>query len=130
LRSSTETFQIWTSFSARPQSPREISSEITAKLWVSVAGSSGVPPNSSGTPNVRMPMALATSRILRGRRSSGFMFHSAFQFWRTNGMTCSFENLRVTSFIIRVSSERPRFAISSNSISVIPATVESIRLMV
>src|SRR5690349_20259247 len=41
LRNSTETFQIWTSFSASPQSPREISSEITAKLWVSVFGSSG-----------------------------------------------------------------------------------------
>jgi hypothetical protein len=33
--------------------------------------------------------------------------------------------LRVTSFIIRVSSERPRPDISSNSISIFPGTVES-----
>ncbi|MNC85595.1 hypothetical protein D3C83_12040 [compost metagenome] len=116
MRSSTETFQICTSFSARPQSPREISSEITAKVWVSVLGSSGVPPNSSGTPSVRMPISLATSSILRGRRSFGFMFHSACQFLRTNGITCSFANLRVTSRIRRVSSGSPRATISSNNI--------------
>ena len=32
MRSSTETFQICTILSERPQSPREISSEITAKV--------------------------------------------------------------------------------------------------
>ena len=118
FRSSTDTFQICTSFSERPQSPRETSSEITAKVRVSVFGSSGVPPNSSGTPSVRMPISSATSSIFRGSRSSGFMFHSRCQFWRVNGMTTSSANLRVTSRIMRVSSGRPRSTMSSSSIVV------------
>ena len=107
LRSSTETFHCCTIFSAIPQSPREISSEITAKVSVSVFGSSAMPPYSSGTPSVRMPIACATSRIFGGKRPSGFMLHSACQFWRVNGMMCSLTNLRVTSRIISVSSDRP-----------------------
>ena len=107
LRSRTDTFHCCTIFSAMPQSPREISSEITAKVSVSVFGSSAMPPYSSGTPSVRMPISCATSRIFRGRRPSGFMLHSACQFWRVNGIMCSLTNLRVTSRIMMVSSDKP-----------------------
>src|SRR6266699_1966207 len=54
LRNSTETFQFCTSLSARPESPRAISSEISAKVRTSLLGSSSRPPNSSGTTRVRV----------------------------------------------------------------------------
>jgi len=79
-RSSTETFQFCTSLSARPESPRAISSATSAKVRTSVPFSSSTPPYSSGTPSVRMPIFSAPSRMLIGSRSSGTIDHSFCQF--------------------------------------------------
>src|SRR6266511_2514527 len=107
FRSSTETFQICTSLSESPESPRAISSAIIAKVCTSEAGSSSVPPNSAGTPRVRMPILSAPSRISGGSRSSGVMIHSRCQLRRMNGMTTSSTKARQLCRISRCSSESP-----------------------
>ena len=107
-RSSTETFQFCTSLSASPESPRAISSEMTAKVLTSVPFSSSRPPNSSGTPRVRMPTFSAPSRMLSGKRDSGVIDHSCFQFALTNGMTTSSTKSRQLCRIILWSSVNPR----------------------
>ena len=108
LRNSTETFQICTILSEMPQSPRDNSSEIMAKVCTSVFGSTGVPPNSSGMPSVRMPILCACSRIPGGRRFSGLMSHSRCQFLRMKGVTKSLTKARQASRIMICSSDRPR----------------------
>src|SRR5436305_7677520 len=113
LRSSTDTFQFCTSLSARPESPRAISSEISAKVCTSEPGSRSVPPNSSGTPRVRMPILSAPCRIAAGRRVSGFMSHSRCQFDRINGMTTSSTNARQEARMRFCSSERGMGGLSS-----------------
>src|SRR5882672_11844804 len=112
LRSSTDTFQICTSLSASPESPRAISSEMRAKVCTSLAGSSWMPPNSSGTPSVRMPIRSACSRISRGKRASGSISHSRCQFWRMKGVTKSLTKARQLARIIRCSSDRLRSTVS------------------
>src|SRR5262245_8038929 len=112
LRSSTDTFQICTSLSERPESPRAISSEMSAKVCTSRAGSSAIPPNSSGMPSVRMPMRSACSRMARGRRASGSISHSFCQFWRMKGVTKSFTKARQLARIMRCSSDRLRSMVS------------------
>ena len=112
LRSSTETFQICTSLSERPESPRAISSAMMAKVWVSVPFSSSTPPNSSGTPSVRMPTFCAPSRISGGSRASGRMSHSRCQLPRMNGITTSSTKSRQLCRIMRCSSDRPVIAFS------------------
>src|SRR5712692_7990164 len=116
LRSSTETFQICTSLSERPESPRAISSDISAKVCTSWAGSSGTPPNSSGTPSVRMPILSACSRIARGRRASGSISHSRCQFWRMKGVTKSSTKARQLARISRCSSDRLRSIVSMTGV--------------
>ena len=112
LRSSTDTFHTCTSLSASPESPRAISSEMIAKVCTSVAGSSWMPPNSSGTPSVRMPILSACSRISRGKRASGSISHSRCQLRRMKGITRSFTKPRQVSRISRCSSDNPRSIIS------------------
>src|SRR6266513_3884372 len=112
LRSSTETFQSCTSLSERPESPRAISSEMRAKVCTSCAGSSGTPPNSSGTPSVRIPILSACSSMERGRRASGSISHSRCQFWRMNGVTKSSTKARQLSRISRCSSDKLRSMVS------------------
>jgi hypothetical protein len=107
-RSSTETFQFCTSLSARPESPRAISSAIMAKVDTSVPFSNSTPPNSSGTPKVRMPTFSAASRMLKGSRSSGTIDHSSFQFFLMNGKTTSSTKSRQLCRIIRCSSDISR----------------------
>src|SRR6266850_1061940 len=113
LRSSTETFQFCTSLSARPESPRAISSAMMAKLRTSAAASSWMPPYSSGTASVRMPMRSACSRISAGRRASGSISHSRCQFLRMKGVTKSSTKARQLSRIIFCSSESPRSSMSA-----------------
>ena len=105
LRNSTETFQICTSLSDRPESPRAISSAMMAKVWVSVPFSSSTPPNSSGTPRVRMPTFCAPSRISGGSRPSGRMSHSRCQLPRIKGITTSSTKSRQLWRIMRCSSD-------------------------
>src|SRR5499427_6832548 len=112
LRSNTETFQICTSLSASPESPRAISSAMIAKVWVSVALSNSRPPNSSGTPRVRMPTFWAPSRISGASRSSGTIFHSRCQLPRMNGITSLSTNSRQLCRIMRCSSESTAIATS------------------
>ena len=57
------------------ESPRAISSAMMAKVATSVALSSSTPPNSSGTPSVRMPTLSAPARI---RRQARFRHHAPF----------------------------------------------------
>src|SRR5438552_6615002 len=85
---------------------------MSAKVCTSCAGSSGTPPNSSGTPRVRIPILSACSRIARGRRASGSISHSRCQFWRMNGVTKSLTKARQLLRIKRCSSERLRSIVS------------------
>src|SRR6185312_5407816 len=107
-RSSTDTFQFCTILSARPESPRAISSETTAKVLTSVPFSSSTPPNSSGTPSVRMPIFSASAKMCGGSRSSGTIDHSFFQFFLMNGSTTSSTKSRQLCRIMRNSSDNPR----------------------
>src|SRR5882762_7007244 len=118
LRSSTDTFQICTSLSESPESPRAISSEMSAKVCTSCAGSSGTPPNSSGTPSVRMPILSACSRMARGRRASGSISHSRCQFWRMKGVTKSLTKARQLARIMRCSSDRLRSMVSMTTLGI------------
>ncbi len=107
LRNSTDTFQICTSLSASPESPRAISSAMIAKVCVSVPLSSSSPPNSSGTPSVRSPTLSAPARISRGSRSAGVISHSRCQLPRMNGITTSSTKSRHDCRIRRCSSDSP-----------------------
>src|SRR5580704_17028298 len=114
LRSSTDTFQFCTSLSARPESPRAISSAISAKVCTSLVRSSSMPPNSSGTPSVRMPTFSAPSRISGGSRSSGVIDHSRCQLPRMKGMMTSSTKSRQLCRIRRCSSESSDIEASSD----------------
>jgi hypothetical protein len=116
-RSRTDTFQFCTSLSASPESPRAISPAIIAKVRTSVPFSSSTPPYSSGTPSVRMPIFSASSRMRGGRRSSGTIDHSSFQFCLINGRMTSSTKSRQLCRIILCSSDRPRSADVRSSIA-------------
>jgi len=86
---STEIFQFCTSLSARPESPRASSVAMIANVWVCVAGSSAMPPNSSGTPRYRMPISSAFSRMCGISRCAGSACHSRQRSAAIHGMTTS-----------------------------------------
>ena len=109
---SLETFQICTSLSARPESPREISSATMAKVCTSVSGSTGVPPNSCGMPNARTPMLCAPCSNSSEGRFSGTMSHSFFQLVLMKGVTSLSTKERMVSRIMRCSGVRLRSMIS------------------
>src|SRR5262249_5466479 len=69
-----------------------------------------------GTPNVRMPIFSASSRMRSGSRSSGTIDHSRCQFCLMNGSTTSSTKSRQLCRIIRCSSDRPRSADVRSSI--------------
>src|SRR5579862_2619872 len=115
LRNSTDTFQFCTSLSAKPESPRAISSAISANVCTSLAWSSSMPPNSSGTPSVRMPTFSAPCRISGGSRSSGVIDHSRCQLPRMKGMMTSSTKSRQLCRIRRCSSESSDIAATSVS---------------
>src|SRR6266576_655717 len=91
-----------------------ISEEISANVRTSLLGSSSRPPNSSGTPRVRIPISSAPCRISGGRRASGFMSHSRCQLERMKGVTTSSTKSRQLCRIRRCSSERPLLGVMSS----------------
>jgi len=62
---------------------------LTPVGWVCVAGSSAMPPNSSGTPRYRMPISSAFSRMCGISRCAGSACHSRQRSAAIHGMTTS-----------------------------------------